>query len=261
MLKPFLEIYRHGNIIWATTLYDIKTKYAGSVLGYIWLFLYPVLFLTIYAVTYIMVFKVRLHMLSPYEYVLLIFCGLIPFLGFSEAVGRGTVTVTSNTDLIKNTLFPIELMPVNIVLSSMTVPTVGFLLILPILLYFNKLGCSSLFLPVVMFEQVIFTVGLVWILAALNVFFRDFGQVISIVLLMLMIISPIAYTEEMVPAALRTFLYLNPLYYMVILYQKLLMFNTLDEKLFSIFTIISFGHFVLGYHFFTRLKGVFSDHV
>ncbi len=214
-----------------------------------------------YAVVYIMIFKVRLQVLSPYEYVLLIFCGLIPFLSFAEALGRGVGAVTSNANLIKNTLFPIEFISVNIVLSSMIILVVGFTALSFILLYLDKLGWNYWFLFIVMLEQILFTIGLVWILSAVNVFFKDLGQITSIIILMLMMISPIAYTEDMIPEALRMILYFNPLYYLIMLYQKILIFDTLDLKLFGIFTILSLLHFICGYYFFTKLKGVFSDYV
>lgn len=260
-LKPFIEIYNHRKTIWSTTLYDIKTKNAGSALGYVWLVLYPILFLGMYALVYLMIFKIRLQMLSPYEYVLLIFCGLIPFLSFSESLSRGVTAVTANTNLIKNTLFPIEFIPINIVISSQVILFVGFFILSIILLFLGKLGWNYWFLFIVIVEQMLFMIGLVWIVSAINVFFKDFGQIISVVILMLMMISPIAYTEDMIPEGLRMILYFNPLYYLIMLYQKILMFNTLDLKLFSIFTILSILHFVLGYHFFTKIKGVFSDYV
>jgi lipopolysaccharide transport system permease protein len=261
MLKPFIEIFKYRKIIYATTLHDLKSKNAGSMLGYIWLVLYPILFLGMYAFVYLMIFKIRLHIMSPYEYVLLIFCGLIPFLSFAEAITRGVNAVTSNSNLIKNTLFPIEFIPVNIVLSSQVLLVVGFSILMMIMVYLDKVGLNYLFLVYVFFLQLLFTIGLVWILSAINVFFRDLSQVISIVVLMLMMVSPIAYTQDMIPETMRSFLYLNPLYYMIILYQKIFMFNEVDYKLLGIFSILSFMHFIGGHYFFTKLKDVFNDYI
>jgi len=261
LLKPFIELFKHRMIIYSTTLHDLKSKNAGSILGYIWLFLYPILFLGMYAFVYLMVFKIRLNIMSPYEYVLLIFCGLIPFLSFAESLSRGVGAVTSNSNLIKNTLFPIEFVPVNIVLSSQLLLVIGFSILTVIMIYMDKIGWNYLFLFYIFFLQLLFTIGLVWILSAVNVFFKDLGQIIGIVVLMLMMISPIAYTEDMIPESMRAFLYFNPLYYMIILYQKIFMYNQIDYKLLSIFTVLSFVHFIGGYYFFTRLKGVFNDYI
>ena len=261
MFKPFIELYKHRKIIYTTTLHDLKSKNAGSILGVFWLVLYPIIFLGMYAFVYLMVFKIRLHIMSPIEYVLLIFCGLIPFLSFSEALGRGVNAVTSNSNLIKNTLFPIEFVPVNIVLSSQVLLLVGFSLLFVVMIYLHKIGWSYLFLPYIIILQILFTIGIVWFISAINVFFKDLGQIISIIILMLMMISPIAYTEDMIPESLRIVLYINPLYYMIILYQKIFMFDTIDYKLLFVFSIISLVHFIGGYYFFTKLKGVFNDYI
>ncbi|ADU91935.1 Wzm family protein [Taylorella equigenitalis 14/56] len=261
MLRPFIEIFKHRRIIFNTTLRELQSRNAGSILGVFWLVIYPVLFLAMYAFIYLMVFKIRLAIMSPYEYVMLIFCGLIPFLSFAESLSRGVGAVTSNSSLIKNTLFPIELIPVNVVLSSKVILLVGFLMLLGVMIYFHKVGYYYFYLPLVILLQILFTIGVTWIISALNVFFRDLGQIISLVVLMLMMISPIAYTEDMIPQELKSVLYVNPLYYLIVLYQKIFMFNSIDYKLLGIFAAIALVTFIIGYYFFIKLKGVFSDYI
>ena len=261
VLEPFIRIYKYRKIIYTTTVYDIKTKYSGSLLGMIWIVLYPILFLCMYALVYLMIFKIRLQIMSPYEYVLLIFSGLIPFLSFAEAIGRGVGSVVANSNLIKNTMFPIEFISVNVVFSSQILLYVGFFILSLINGYLGKLGLKFIVVPYIIFLQVLFMIGLVWFLSALNVFFRDIGQMVSLIILLLMMISPIAYTQDMIPDGLRNFLYLNPLYYLVILYQKIFMFNQIDVKFLIIFSFISFLHFILGYYFFIKVKGIFNDYI
>ncbi len=261
MTKVFIKIFRNRKILLNTLVVDIKTKYAGSFLGCFWLILYPLLFLATYAVVYIFIFRVRLKILSPYEYVLLIFAGLIPFLSFSEAVTRGASAVVTNANLIKNTLFPIEFIPLNISLSSQVNQAVGFLLLISVLVFMKKIGWTIILLIFVWAIQVLFTIGICWFVSALNVFFRDVGNIVPILIIIFMMISPIAYTEDMIPARLKTILYFNPLYYMVMLYQKIFIFNTFDFRLFFVFTVISLLTFYAGYSFFMKLKGAFSDYV
>ncbi len=261
IFRPFLEIYRYRKIIWSTTVYDVKTKYIGSTLGYLWAVLYPLLFLGLYAVVYLTIYKIRLKALSPCEYVLLIFCGLVPFLSFADALSRGVFCVTANSNLIKNTLFPIEFLPINIVISSQIMQVIGFLILTIVLMFFKRIGYNYFFLFLIWLEQILFTVGLVWFLSAINVFLKDMGQLISVLILMLMMISPISYTEEMIPTHLRIILYINPLYYLIMLYQKILLFNEIEIRLLIIFSIISLSCFISGYYFFLRLKIIFSDYV
>ena len=256
--KPF----KHRNIIIVTTFNDIKARYAGSFLGSLWLFLAPVIFLSLYALIYIFIYRIKLKILSPCEYIFFIFSGLIPFLSFSEAIGRGTQAVTANSNLVKNTLFPIELIPIQFTLCAQSLQFVGFILLIVVSLIFNKLTVITvLFLPLLWILQILFTIGVVWLLSALNVFFRDISNIISIMILMLMMISPISYTENMIPGALKLVLYINPLYYMIILYQKIFIFGKLDVLFLIVFSIISLCFYFFGYYVFITLKDVFSDYV
>src|SRR5579884_876989 len=102
LLRPVQLILAHRHMLAATTFNDLRARFAGSVLGLAWLLLYPLLLLGTYAIVYVFILKVRLGMLDPFEYVALIFCGLIPFIGFSEALGSGVGAVTSNSNLVKN---------------------------------------------------------------------------------------------------------------------------------------------------------------
>jgi len=261
LFTSFKLIYDYRKILFAIIKDGLKTRYAGSMLGLFWLVLYPLLFLGVYAVIYIFVFKVRLQILNPYEYVLLIFCGLIPFLSFAEALATGTQSVVTNSQIIKNTLFPIDLMPVRDVFVSQAVQVIGLISLFIISFVLHRLGFLSIFVIVVWFFQILFTIGLIWILSSINVFVRDLGYLIAIVNLILMMISPIAYTEDMVPHTLRIILRFNPLYYLIMLYQKLILFNELDITKLAVFAVVSIVTYMAGYHIFSKLKILFADQV
>jgi lipopolysaccharide transport system permease protein len=112
-----------------TTKNDIHIKFKGTVFGSLWAIIYPLLFLSLYAVIYTMIYRIRVADYSNIDYVLLIFCGLVPFFGFSEALGNGVASIKSNMGLIKNTLFPIELIPLKVVLTSSVTMIVGLLML------------------------------------------------------------------------------------------------------------------------------------
>jgi len=263
-LNPFRLIWKHRVLLIQTVWNDIRQRYVGMALGWIWSVLYPLLLLGVYALIYIFVFRVRVAQLNlnSAEYVALIFCGLIPFLGFSEALGIGVGSVVGNMNLIKNTLFPIELIPVKAVLSAQVTQTVGTFLLLITLIAMNKLTFFVLLLPIVWFCQILFMVGLIWILSGLNIFFRDLQNIVAVWILILMMLSPIAYTIDMVPASLRPFMVVNPLYYFIVTYQGVLMLGHLPPWT-VVLTMFLLGilFFSAGFWFFTRLKLVFVDYV
>lgn len=259
--KAALLLFKHRKILWATSKYDIYARYIGTFLGLFWALFYPILFLGLYSAVYIFILGIKIPNYSQFDYVLLIFSGLIPFLGFTEALSTGTSSVVSNKNLIKNTLFPIELIPVKATLYSSITMLVGLIFLLGILWVKNIYFVSQLMIPVYLFLQIMFTIGVVWIFSSLNVFFQDFSQMVNIINISLMLISPIGYTIDMIPPDLMFLMYPNPLYYMIMLYRGSLMQGTVPIDILITFTLISFTVFSLGYFLFSRLKTVFHDYV
>lgn len=260
-MRPLLVLWLHRHILWATTLTDIRGRFKGTVFGLVWTVLYPVLFLGLYAVVYTMIFRIRVADYGTTDYVLLIFCGLVPFLGFSEALGTGVSSVLSNKSLIKNTLFPVELIPVKAVFASSVTMTVGLGLLMCVLWGRGIFHSTQLLVPLVLVLQLAFTIGLIWLLSAINVFVQDLGQMVAILILFLMLVSPIAYTQDMIPRELLPIMYPNPLYYLIMLYRDTAFLGVLRPELLVIFTLISAATLTVGGFVFTRLKPLFADYV
>lgn len=261
MFSAIKHLYSYRHVLQATTLQDLRAKYTGTALGGIWSVLYPILFLSLYATVYMYILKINLEGLSPFDYVLVIFSGLIPFLGFAEALGSGVGSVTANAGLVKNTLFPIELIPLKAVLVSSVTMIVGLVLLLSILWGKGIILATQWLVPVIFLLQLIFTCGLIWLLAAINVFFRDVNQMISIIILFLMLVSPIGYTASMIPENMMPLMYPNPLYYLIMLYRACITENVVPWDMLLVFSGFAIGFFVVGYYVFTRLKVIFVDYV
>jgi lipopolysaccharide transport system permease protein len=259
---PLALLARHRGMLGRTAFHDIRARYAGSVLGLAWLVVYPLLFLGVYALVYVYIYQIRLGTLGDGEYVVLIFCGLVPFLGLSEALSTGVGSVASNANLIKNSLFPIDLIPVKSALTSQCTQAVGTLILLATLAAYGRLSAWALLLPVIWLAQLAFTIGVLWILSSLNVVLRDLQTFVPVLVMLLMLISPIAYTVDMIPAALRPWLSLNPVYYMIVCYQDALMEGIFPrDGALWIFGGIAVVAFTAGYWFFGRMKRVFAENV
>lgn len=262
MSKAFALIWKYRTILWTTTKNDIKARYAGSLLGIVWAILYPVMFLGVYALVYVAILKVRITAMTTPEYIALIFSGLVPFLGFSEALGSGVGSVTSNANLIKNTLFPIELVPVKTVLSSAVTQIVGTVLLLGSLVLMGKGGVLFALVPLIFAVQLVFTVGFIWIVSSINVLVRDLSQVTSVLIIFFMMVSPIGYTSDMVPKELAALSYINPLFSIITVYREIIIYKHLPSLLdCGVFIGMSFITFAAGFYIFTKLKQVFSDYV
>jgi len=261
-IEPFKLIITYRRLLLNISYNEIRGRVAGSFLGLSWMVLYPLLLLSAYAFVYIYVFSIRFPIFTTNEYIVLIFCGLIPFIAFADSLGNGVGAVTGNVNLIKNVIFPIELVPVKVVFVSQILQVVGIFLLIIASAFFRRITVFLLMLPIIWLLQILFTIGVIWIISSLNVFIRDLQQIMNVIVLFLMLVSPIAYTPEMVPEGMRPLLKINPLFYIITGVQDSIMIGRLTEPvLLIIFTIISLTFFILGYHLFMGLKRVFADNV
>lgn len=248
-------------MLYVATSNLLRERYVGSILGMAWLVVYPLVFLCIYSLVYIVVLRVRMPDLSNIDYVITIFAGLVPFLAIAESLGSGVNGIVSNSALIKNTLFPIEFLAVRDVLAGHAAMGFGMLLVWVSAVATGHLFWSQMLLPFIFVVQIVMTIGTVWVLSTLNVFFRDIGQSIPIVTVFLMLVSPIAYTLDMVPADIQFLIRLNPLAWLIKLYRSCLFgwdIQGIDILLLSSFSL---GFLAFGYWMIKRLKPLFSDYV
>ena len=252
----------HYRLLWRVTRSELASRYAGSLFGLGWAVLTPLLMLVIYAAVYLVIFQVRVPGLSSVQYVLLVFSGLVPFLMTSESLSGGVGSIVANRAVLTNTVFPIDLVPVKSVLLGQPTMVVGMVIIIVFSLIFGEQSATMLFLPVVWVLQFLALTGVVWIISLVNLIFRDLQNLIGLVLMALMISSPIAYTPDMVPSALKPLILLNPFAHFVIVYQKIMVLGqapTWQEWL-SIF-LIGLIPFYFGGMFFNQVKRAMIDYV
>lgn len=254
-------ILRYRKIIWATTRVELAKRYSGSALGFLWLFLHPALLLSIYIFVYVVIFKVRFPGYGQSYYVLYIFSGLIPYLGFWDAISTGSLCIKQNIHLVKNVMLPIELIPIRAVLVGMATQVVSTGILILLVGLKGTLTFHLLWLPIVFILQVLFLIGLVWILSALGVILPDITYFVNLFLLLLMYISPIGFTADMLPKNLHWMINLNPISYMLEMYRGSLLkgqwpaFSTL-----LIYILICTSVFALGAAFFKRFKSMLVDY-
>jgi lipopolysaccharide transport system permease protein len=255
-------IVGHWRLLWRVARTDLKTRYAGSVLGIAWVFLMPALVLGTNALVYSQILRIQATGLSGMRYVLYIFAGMVPYIMTAEAIQTGVQSVLTSKAVWTNTVFPVDLAPPKAVLLSQAPFVVGFTAILIMLAAFGELRWTAALLPLLWILQVLALVGLGWILSMINLVFRDLPNVISLILMVLLVGSPIAYTPDMVPPQLRFFLAINPLAYFVRAYQRAIVLGEPPDPVQAVVLIVlSIGLFWLGGYFFARAKVVMLDYV
>jgi lipopolysaccharide transport system permease protein len=261
LLAPIRLIWRNRWMVLATFMHDLRQRHGASVFGMAWTVLFPIIFLGLYSLVFNLILQVRIPGKSSFDYTLIIFSGLIPFLGFSEALSAGVGSLIDNRSLLKGTIFPVELVAVKSVLVSSVTMLVGLALLLGILAGAREMRTTQLALPLVLLIQFFFTVGIIWILSILNIFFRDIANLVSPLLLFLMLVSPIGYTDDMIPPQMMPIMVVNPLYYMISIYRDLIHFGHVPGEKLAAFGAVSVALFVFAFYFFQRLKTTAADHV
>lgn len=243
-------------------VHDVRQQYTGSVLGIFWAFLFPLLQLGIYAGLYTVIFKVRPNGLTELSYTLLVFSGLMPLLAFGQALVAATGSLTANKSLLLNTVFPAELIPLRAALSA-HVPTLFGLLITVI--FGLVLGRTSwlaiLLIPFFWVLMLMFSIGLGWILSLFTLVARDIQHSIGLVIMLMTILSPFAYTPEMVPSSLKAIIYLNPMSYFVLSFQNIICYGSWPGVWPALGSfVLAVTSFLGGLYIFQRAKHVFFDY-
>ncbi len=260
-LEMLRTMAKHRRVLASVTRVELAKRYAGSAFGLSWVVLYPLLLLGIYLFVYLVIFRMRFPGYSEMDYVLYVFAGLIPYLGFMEALTAGAVSIKQNMHLIRNVMLPIELIPVRAVAVALASEIVALALILVLAAANGTLSLNAVWLPTVVALQVLFLIGLVLIIASLAVALMDITYFVNLLVLLLLFISPIGFKPEMVPAGFSAIVYLNPVYYMADAFRmSLLQTQEMDFAVLGIFVVLSLGTFAVGAAFFRRFKGVLVDY-
>jgi lipopolysaccharide transport system permease protein len=259
---PATLLPRHYRQLLRVARTDLRSRYAGSILGVGWAFMTPILMLSVNALVYSVILKVAPRDLTRVEYVLYIFSGLVPYLMTGEAISQGVGSILSSRAVWANTVFPVDLAPVKAVLLSQVTMVTGVTILLGVAIYAHGLSPSLLVLPVIWLLHAATLIGINWVLSLLNLIVRDLQNVVSLLMMVLLIGTPIAYTREMVPDALRPLVTLNPFAWFVRAYQETIALGELpDASTFAVLVAIAGVTFALGGLFFARVKPVMLDHV
>jgi lipopolysaccharide transport system permease protein len=260
LTAPFALIGRHRKLLFATTASELRATYAGSILGIAWIFLGPLLLLAIYGAVYAVIFKVQPADMSTQEYVLYVFSGLVPFITFSMALTAGSMSISINRALLLNTVFPIELIAVRSVLVASASLPAGMLILLVGNAIFGHFTALILLLPVVIVLQTMFVVGVCWIVSLIALLIQDIEQILIYLTMILLVMTPIAYTPAMVPAQLHLLQILNPLYYYVTAYQYIVVLGEMPPLGVIIGSIaLAIAAFLGGYFLSRRVKQALVD--
>ncbi len=241
---------------------DFQQRFVGSAAGWLWGLIHPLVLL----VSWIFVFQVCLHQTLPpnevtHNYALFLFCGFLPWMLFQETVTRSASSLLENANLITKTVFPSEIVPVSIFLSSLVGHLMVLVLVIAVVgLYVGHFSLWMLSLPVYMLLIGLLAIGVGWIVASLQVYLRDTAQVLSVILTFWFWLTPIFINEDQIPEQVRFIVRVNPLAFMVRAYRdRLLSYRVPSLHDFAVIAAYAITAFVFGGLFFRHLKRGFAD--
>jgi lipopolysaccharide transport system permease protein len=255
-------LVRHRRLAWVLARREIADRYAGQLLGAFWAVGHPLLQVAVFLFVFAYVFQVRVGApgSGPADYALYLLSGLVPWLAVQETLTRSTVSVTGQASLVKQVVFPTEVLPVKVALAAICTQVIFLVGLLAYRMFGgHAVPWTFALVPLLLAVEGLGLAGLALALGAVGVFFRDlkdFVQVFSAVGLYLM---PVAYQPDMVPAPFQYLLWANPFSYLAWCFQDACYYGRLEHPLaWAVLPVLAVVAFAIGARVFRALKPMFG---
>ncbi len=254
---------RHRQLTWEMTKREIAEKYAGQVLGSFWALCHPILLMGLYVFVFGYIFQTRLNIANPQslDYTAYILSGLIPWITCQDIMNKGVTVVVSHANLVKQVVFPIEVLPVKGVLAAFLSQGISTLILMVyVLVTRGSLPWTYALLPFLFTVQLLGMIGVAYVLSAIGVYFRDLKEVITVFTSAGLFIIPALYLPSSIPPRFQALLYLNPFSYMVWSYQDVGYFGRIEHPwAWVVFAALGILSFYGGFRLFHKLQPTFGN--
>ena len=256
-MKVIKELYSYREMIFSLVRKDLRGRYKGSVLGFLWTFVNPLLQLAVYSFVFAFILRADID-----KFYLFLFVALIPWLFFSSCITSGSFCILGEKGLITKIYFPREVLPIAWVTSAFVNMLLCFLVVFAVVLFSGAHVNFAvwLFLIPVAFIEYLLALGFTLIFSAATVYFRDLQHILGILSMAWMYFTPVVYPEEIIPEQFRAMFSLNPMTPIIRAYRDILYYARIPDM----FTLLSalacgvIGVFV-GFFVFNKLKRGFAE--
>ena len=238
---------------------ELRGRYKGSVLGFFWTFLNPLLQLIVYTFVFSILMQQQIE-----KYYLFLFVALVPWIFISTCVSAGSNCVFIYGDLVKKIYFPREVLPISFVTSQFVNMLYTFVVVFAVII-FTKHGLNFhalLYLPVIMVVEYVLALGLTLFFSALTVYVRDIAHILGILTMAWQFLSPVMYPSSKVPAEFLPFWNLNPMAHVLDSYRDILYFKQVpDIKTLGVAVAMGLFFLIFGEIMFSKLQKGFAENL
>lgn len=261
-IRPVRDVLRicrkHPDLIWEMARREIADRYAGQALGIFWAFCHPVFLIGLYVFIFAFVFqqKVGGTVDLPLDYTAYLLSGLVAWLGIQDGLVKSCTIITSNKAIVKQTVFPLEVLIIKSMAVSLFPQLVSFVILIAyVLLTHGSLHLTYLLLPALVAVQLIGMIGIAFLLAPVGAYLRDVKDVVQLFASAGVFLLPVFYLPMWVPELFRPILYLNPFSYIIWCYQDVLYYGRFEHPWAWLVAVsLNLIFFSLGYRLFRKLK-------
>lgn len=251
------ELYAYREMIFSLVRRDLQGRYKGSILGFFWTFLNPLLQLVVYTLVFSVILRSDVE-----DYYLHLFVALVPWLFFSTSVSGGSSCIRCQQDMVKKIYFPREVLPIAFTTSQFVNMLLSFVVVL-IVVAFSGRGLNFiavLYLPVIMLVEYMLSLGSALIVSAATVYIRDLEYLLGIITMAWQFLTPIMYSIDLIPERYMSLYMLNPMTPVIIAYRDILYYGRAPHLSTLIHaTGVGIGLLIIGFIVFGKLKRHFAE--
>ena len=257
MIQRIKDIYAYRDMIFSLVRRELRGRYKGSVLGFLWTYINPLCQVIVYSAVFSVIFKVQID-----KFYLYLIIGMMPWTFFNTSVQGGTTCIRAQADMVKKIFFPREVIPIAYVTSAFVNMLLSFIIVFLAVLV-SGYGFNLqvlLFLPLIMIIEYLLALGIAFIVSSITVYFRDLEQIVGVIMMAWIYITPIMYNMEYVPEQYRPLIVLNPMTPIVEVYHQILYYRMVPTTNYLLLAGgVSLMIFIVGFIVFGRLDRNFAE--
>lgn len=256
-MNTLKELYHYREMIVSLVRKGLRGRYKGSVLGFLWTFVNPLLQLVVYTIVFSSIMRAGID-----KFYLFLFVALIPWMFFSASVTGGAASIVAEGNLVKKVYFPRQVLPIAYVTTAFVNMLLTFVVVF-LALIVGGIGLDMrllIYLPVVMIVEYLLALGIAMLTSALTVFFRDLEYILGIVTMAWMYLTPIMYGVDMIPDEYLPLFHLNPMTPIIVAYRDILYYKQIP-RLSTLLQALAWGitFLLIGSIIFDRLQRHFAE--